>query len=132
MESLFTYIALFGIATARPIAAMLILPVFTRLGLTGILRAGIALALSLPLVAHLGSDLPALRSMSAAMLLAMILKETVIGFLRGLLFGIPFWAVQSAGDIIDTQRGSSIAYMTDPTALAEVSIIGTLLELMMV
>lgn len=132
MEPLLSSIALFGIAIARPIAVMLILPVFTRLGLTGFLRVGVALALSLPVVAHLGGDMQAIRAMNTPVLIAMLLKEVAIGFLLGLLFGIPFWAAQSAGDIIDTQRGSSIAYMTDPTALAEVSIIGTLLELMMV
>ena len=54
MEPLLSSIALLGIAIARPIAVMLILPVFTRLGLTGFLRVGVALALSLPVVAHLG------------------------------------------------------------------------------
>lgn len=132
MEALFSYIIFFSLAMARPAALMMILPVFTRLGLTGALRAGIALALSLPLVSRLSGDFAAILAAGAGTLLALLLKEMVLGFLLGLIFGIPFWAAQSAGDIVDTQRGSSIAYMVDPTSLSEVSITGTFLELALV
>ena len=131
MEALFGNVVLIAVCMARPTAMMVILPLFTRLGVTGILRAGIAFALALPIAPHLASDLPNAIAVGGGTLTAVVLKEMVLGLLLGLLFGVPFWAAQSAGDVIDTQRGSSIAYMVDPTALSEVSITGTFLELTM-
>lgn len=132
MEALFSFVALTAVATARPMAMILILPVFTRLGLTGLLRTGVAFALALPVIPMLAADVPVAIGIGGGALLAVILKEAALGFLLGLVFGVPFWAAQSAGDIIDTQRGASIAYMVDPTAVSEVSITGTFLELLLV
>lgn len=131
MEILFGHVALMAVAMARPTAMILILPVFTRLGLTGLLRAGVAFALALPIAPLLAADLPDVLALGGGALLAILLKEMALGFLLGLVFGVPFWAAQSAGDVIDTQRGASIAYMVDPTALSEVSITGTFLELVL-
>ena len=33
---------------------------------------------------------------------------TLLGVLFGLLFGIPFWAAEVAGELIDLQRGSNV------------------------
>lgn len=131
METLFGYVALVAVAMARPTTMIIIMPLFTRLGLTGLLRTGVAFALALPVVPHMSSNLSTVAAVGGGTLLAVILKESVLGLLLGLMFGIPFWAAQSAGDVIDTQRGASIAYMVDPTALQEVSITGTFLELCM-
>jgi len=131
METIFGYTVLVAVAMARPTATLLILPVFTRLGLTGMLRSAVAFALALPIIPQLTADASSVIAVNGVMLIAIILKESVLGLLLGIAFGVPFWAAQSAGDVIDTQRGASIAYMTDPTALAEVSITGTFLELTM-
>jgi type III secretion protein T len=129
MDALFGHIAIVAVATARIMAMILVLPVFTRLGLTNLMRTGVAFALALPVMPLLAADLPGVIGLGGGTLVAVILKEAALGFLLGLVFGVPFWAAQSAGDVIDTQRGASIAYMVDPTALQEVSITGTFLEL---
>jgi len=131
METIYGTVVLLAVAMARPSAAIMILPVFTRLGLTGMLRSAVAFVLALPVIPHITTDSASIIAVGGPMLLAIIAKEAVIGLLLGIAFGVPFWAAQSAGDVIDTQRGSSIAYMTDPTALSEVSITGTFLELTM-
>jgi type III secretion protein T len=131
METLLGYVVLVAVAMARPTAAIAVLPIFTRLGLTGMLRTAVAFALALPIIPHMTADFASVIAVGGPTLVAIIAKETVIGLLLGIAFGVPFWAAQSAGDVIDTQRGASIAYMTDPTALAEVSITGTFLELTM-
>lgn len=58
---------------------------------------------------------------------AIILKETFIGVLIGLVTGILFWAVQSAGFFIDNQRGASQASGSDPLSGEQTSPLGSFL-----
>jgi type III secretion protein T len=53
-------------------------------------------------------------------------KEIAIGFVLGYLVGWVFWAVQSAGALIDNQRGASIASSIDPLQGHESSPLGIL------
>jgi type III secretion protein T len=53
-------------------------------------------------------------------------KEFTIGFLLGYLVGWVFWAVQSAGALIDNQRGAAIAASIDPLQGHESSPLGIL------
>lgn len=69
-------------------------------------------ALTLPVAGHFG---------------LIILKESVIGFMIGLLAGMLFWAVQCAGFFIDNQRGASMASGADPLSGQETSPLGSLL-----
>lgn len=55
-----------------------------------------------------------------------IVKEGVIGFVLGFLVGWIFWAVQSAGALIDNQRGAAIAAAIDPLQGQETPILGIL------
>ncbi|WP_375453286.1 type III secretion system export apparatus subunit SctT [uncultured Methylobacterium sp.] len=51
-------------------------------------------------------------------------KETAVGFVLGSLVGWVFWGVQSAGALIDNQRGSSMASSIDPLQGQETSTLG--------
>ncbi len=51
-------------------------------------------------------------------------KEVALGFVLGYLVGWVFWAVQSAGALIDNQRGSSMASSIDPLQGQETSTLG--------
>ncbi|WP_164562304.1 type III secretion system export apparatus subunit SctT [Nitratidesulfovibrio vulgaris] len=63
---------------------------------------------------------------------ALLLKETLLGLLMGLLAGMAFWAVQSAGFLIDNQRGASMAEESDPMSGEQTSPTGAfLLQVMM-
>ncbi|WP_298959747.1 type III secretion system export apparatus subunit SctT [uncultured Methylobacterium sp.] len=55
---------------------------------------------------------------------AYLAKEAAIGFVLGSLVGWVFWAVQSAGALIDNQRGSSMASSIDPLQGQETSPLG--------
>ncbi|WP_292086464.1 flagellar biosynthetic protein FliR [Mesorhizobium sp.] len=46
--------------------------------------------------------------------------------------GIPFWAAEAAGDILDLQRGSTMGTLIDPMMTHETSATGTLLAVIMV
>ncbi len=54
------------------------------------------------------------------------LKEFAIGFILGYIVGWIFWAVQSAGALIDNQRGAAIAASIDPMQGHETSPLGIL------
>ncbi len=53
-------------------------------------------------------------------------KEYAIGFVLGYVVGWIFWAVQSAGALIDNQRGAAIAASIDPLQGQETSPLGIL------
>ena len=53
------------------------------------------------------------------MLLA--LKELSVGALIGFMFGVPFWAIQAVGELIDEQRGVTNEEATDPTTRSQAS-----------
>ena len=53
-------------------------------------------------------------------------KEYAIGFVLGYIVGWIFWAVQSAGALIDNQRGAAIAASIDPLQGHETSPMGIL------
>ncbi len=55
-------------------------------------------------------------------------KEFAIGFLLGYLVSWVFWAVQSAGALIDSQRGSAIAEAIDPVRGDQSSLLGNMLS----
>lgn len=114
-----------ALAMTRITGAILVTPAFTRLGLTGIIRGGVALALTLPLTPVLAEVLQNGQPLSPALVTAILLKELVLGITIGLLFGVPIWAAELAGDLLDLQRGSTAAALLDPSAIAESSITAT-------
>ena len=128
IEHLHVYVIAAGLALSRILGVMAVLPAFTRLGVTGILRNGIALAVGVPIIpaiaATLGTD-----PLTVGKIAALSFKEIIVGVVVGLILGVPFWAAEAAGGILDLQRGASLAMLEDPDAGNETSVTGTLLAL---
>jgi type III secretion protein T len=80
--------------------------------LTGFVRAGLLAMLAL-FMSPIAGEIPPL---SIGMWLLIASKEALIGLLLGLGFGIFIWAIESVGDLIDFQTGSSNAAFFDPVA----------------
>jgi len=119
----------FGLAIARALGLLLLLPISTRLGLTGTHRTAVAAAMGLPLVPMLASQLAA-APVGGGLLLLLAAKETFIGLLLGLLFSAPFWIAEAAGELVDQQRGSrGNNSLPDPSGGEQVGPTGTLLVL---
>ncbi|MDR2787703.1 MAG: type III secretion system export apparatus subunit SctT [Candidatus Accumulibacter sp.] len=57
----------------------------------------------------------------------LMLKEAFLGFLLAYLSSLAFWAVQSAGFLMDNQRGASQANVSDPLSGEESSPLGSFL-----
>jgi type III secretion protein T len=125
------YIRALSFAIARMTGLIIVMPAFTRLGLTGILQGATALALALPVVPVIVAALAG-QKLTVMMIPALLGKEVMIGVAIGLVLGVPFWAAEAAGDMLDLQRGSTAATLFDPSAIGEEGITGTLLTLVIV
>jgi type III secretion protein T len=125
-EWLYDYLIAMGFVMARMTGLSMVMPGLS--GLTAILRGGVAFTFALPLLpmtvaALAGQDLPPVK------IAALLPKEVVIGMIIGLVMGLPIWAAQAAGDMLDLQRGASAASLFGSSAPAEATITGTLLRL---
>ena len=116
----------FAYALPRMLAMFSVLPMFHRQALPGLLRMGVAGALGLMLVPQLLE--PAALDRGLFEILAVVIKEGLIGFAVGMLFALPLWAFEAMGAIIDNQRGASIAETINPLTGHDTSPLGELLS----
>jgi type III secretion protein T len=131
-ELAYPLLSAFGMAVARALGMVMITPSFNRLGLTGMIRSAVAVVVSIPIAPEVFSTLSGDLAPSTLMLMALLVKEVIIGLVIGLIFGIPFWAAEVAGELIDLQRGSTMAQLLDPSSAGESSVTSTLLSITLV
>jgi len=123
-----TYLVAAGIAVARALGLVMITPAFTRLGITGLLRSCVAAVVAVPVVPKVVEAL-ATTQLTSPIISGLIIKEMLVGAIVGLVFGIPFWAAETAGDLVDLQRGSTAAQLLDPLSLTASNITSTFLTI---
>jgi type III secretion protein T len=131
--SAFSAILPFILGLPRLVAAFSINPLFgggvidtrVRFALCGALLMIPAPALSSGLPVALTQGPPQVGGW--LLLVALLAKETILGLAIGWVSGIVFWAVQSAGFLMDNQRGASMASGPDPLSGEETSPLGSLL-----
>jgi type III secretion protein T len=128
--SLDPYLLAAALALARMIGVMTVLPVFTRLGMTGIVRNGTAIVLAAPVLPIIAADIGA-SHVTLVLVVGLALKEVAVGLVVGLVLGVPLFAADVAGDVLDVQRGSSAASLFDPLQAVRANITGTLFALVM-
>jgi type III secretion protein T len=124
MPFTFAHLEAFGYALPRFLAVFSILPLLSREALPLTLRLAVvgtfALFVSPSLmegVAHQSGHLA---------VIGIVCKEVVIGVAIGFVLAIPLWAVETMGDLSDTQRGASIAQVLNPLTSHETSPLGQL------
>jgi type III secretion protein T len=132
LDLAYPLLSAFGMAVARALGMIIITPAFNRLGLTGMIRSAVAVVMSIPIAPDIFVALAGEQSPSTLMLMALLIKEMIIGVVIGLIFGIPFWAAEVAGELIDLQRGSTMAQLLDPLSSGESSVTSTLLSITLI
>lgn len=120
-----------GLAVPRCLGVILVTPAFNRLGLNGTIRVAVGVVLALP-VLPLTLTLYQTTHFTTLMVGGLVIKELVIGVLIGLAFGVPFWAAEVAGALIDLQRGASMGHLLDPNQTEQNSLTATLLTITMI
>jgi type III secretion protein T len=125
------YLVATAFALARMLSMMMVFPVFDRLGVTGFLRNTIAVVVAIPLIPmireHLGDE-----QLGLGVVVALLLKEIVVGLVVGLVLAVPLYAAEAAGDITDQARGSSQGTLSDPQGSSQTTLTGTLLVLVII
>ncbi|EJN03651.1 type III secretion system export apparatus subunit SctT [Phyllobacterium sp. YR531] len=116
-----------AITVARALGMILVTPAFIRLGLTGMIRSCVAIAICIPAVPGVLNGVLAEGQLGSLLITGLLVKELIVGMVIGIAFGIPFWGAEVAGDLVDLQRGSTSAQLIDPLQVSETSIAGTLL-----
>jgi len=120
---------LVGLAFAMPrvLALFALVPLFSREALPGLLRAGVAVSIGVLVAPALVEGGETAMQADVLVLLAIALKEAVVGMMLGFAVAVPFWALEGVGYLIDTQRGASIASVLDPVTGNDTSPLGVLL-----
>lgn len=131
IQGIETYLVATGVAAARMGGVILVMPAFTRLGITGLIRGALAVTLALPVLPLIAPALAA-EKMGFSQLAAILVKEAGVGMLLGILLGLPIWAAEAAGEILDLQRGVTFAELVDPSYTTQNNVLGTFFALIMV
>jgi type III secretion protein T len=111
-------------AMPRLLGVFTMLPLLSREALPMTLRMGVVGCFALLLVPGLAESAPHERPAVEAALI--LLREACFGALLGLVLGIPLWAVEAMGDLVDTQRGTNLSETLNPLTGQEVSPLGQL------
>lgn len=121
------YLFAMTIGMARMLGVISILPIFSYLSLSGGFRFAVAAAISAPVIYGLPGPVEAAQ-IDTLWLMALVMKEVLIGIGIGMLLALPFWAIALAGGAIDFQRmaATSITSMPDGT---ETTVLGLFLGL---
>lgn len=114
-----------ALGLARMLAAFILVPIFNRQILPGLLRTAVALAFGLCAAVAVYPGVK-LGVFGPGEVIAILVKEAFVGFLLGMLVAIPFWALEAVGFFIDNQRGASIAATINPLTGHDTSPLGVL------
>ena len=100
-------------AVARFLGLFIVLPMFGKAILPGLLRNSIAAVFALAVI-PLTIPVVIETKDSPLMVMAIIGKEAFVGFVMGYLVAILFWAIEAIGFIIDNQRGATMSSSMSP------------------
>lgn len=120
----FTYLKALAFGLPRFLTVFTILPLFSREALPILLRMGVVGSFALFLVPSLVEGAAIERD--AVALGSIFIKEAFIGLLLGFVMALPLWALETMGDLCDTQRGATIAQTLNPLSGHETSPLGQL------
>jgi type III secretion protein T len=111
----------------RPLGMFVMFPLLSSKSLGGaFVRNALIIACILPTVPALLTPASPLHLEAHQIDASFIVQEMMIGLVIGFVAAIPFWALDSAGFLIDTIRGSSLSSVINPSLGEAASIFGIL------
>jgi len=119
------------LALPRTMVCLALVPLFQSGGaVPRTLRIGIALGLSLPACVGVAESVPG--SWTHVPVLALALKEAALGLFMGIVLACPFWAIETAGALLDNQRGENAGQQATPFSEGNASLMGSALKQVLV
>jgi type III secretion protein T len=117
-----------GVALTIPriTAAFLALPLLSSSSMPPLVRNSFFVSLAI-VVFPIAAAASPYTNMGDGHWSAVILKEIFIGLAIGFAFGIVFWAIGAAGNLIDAKVGTTMASIVDPLAGHQTSLTGAFL-----
>jgi type III secretion protein T len=118
-----------GIALILPriAAAFIVLPAFTNESMPPLVRNSFFVSLSV-VALPFASPGDAGGALQPVFWPLIMVKEAFIGLAIGFMFGIVFWAIGNAGNLIDTKIGATTASVMDHIAGHQTSLTGSFLS----
>lgn len=134
LQELAEAIVALALCMSRWLGLTRIMPVFSRTGLTGLVRGGFSFAMALPALPLGMAALNGLEREDALVTLVLLgIKELLIGVALGLVLGMPFWAAEMAGEFLDVQRGMGGGTgQTDPQGMSQGGVIAAFFSIVAV
>jgi type III secretion protein T len=116
---------LLGVATARVAATFMLLPMFSSETVPALVRNSIFVSLGIVSLAIQPPLDPSI--LGPAQWATILVKEVFVGLIIGFFFGSVLWALEAAGQIIDTKVGATLAQVVDPLSGHQTSLNGAFL-----
>jgi type III secretion protein T len=116
---------LLGVATARVAATFMLLPMFSSETVPALVRNSIFVSLGIVSLAIQPPLDPSI--LGPAEWATILVKEVFVGLIIGFFFGSVLWALEAAGQIIDTKVGATLAQVVDPLSGHQTSLNGAFL-----
>jgi len=130
-EGMWQYVAILTLCSVRLFVILSFLPPFSTLRLPRLLTKALAIIVSLPIILtpEFTFQPPLINWQETLWLLAA--KEVVLGLGMALILGLPFWAAEAAGAIIDVQRGAGFSETANSFTNDQTTVMGILMWLFM-
>jgi len=118
---------------ARPLGFIIVFPMFSWLGLQGMIRNVTAIAFGAPFLMLVYTQISIAPEAYSAEYIAMLAgKEFLVGITLGVILGVPFWGAEMAGTYVDVYRGSSSATVVSPDQMSEPLVSGAVFSISLV
>lgn len=121
-----TFLVLVGLSFARLVSFFSIVPFFGGAAVPARVKVATAMSLVIILYPSIAATAPQTQALGFGPLgfIALLAKETLVGFTLGFIASLVFEAVSVAGRIVDFQRGSTMAELYAPQLQTRVSELG--------
>lgn len=117
---------LVGLACTRFAVAFLLLPIFAPETVPAMVRNAIFIGLAIVTLAV--QPVVSVQDWTPAHWLQLFGREALLGLAFGFLLGAVLWAFETAGQIVDTKVGATMAQVLDPMSGHQTSLSGALLS----
>lgn len=120
------HLTLFSLVLMRMSGFILLNPILGRRNIPMTVKAGLILALALPVYSFSSAEVPQVDN--AIVYCILLLKEFAVGYVVGFVTELFFMVITFAGFVMDFQMGLSMATVYDPQSNSQIPVTGGLLQ----